>query len=167
MNTSEFNKLAGSVFNARITQASLITKTDFHVKLSSLNRKITQNKTKHLLVENKLTNLENKILYASSRVKKTDYNTKISTLDNIITENRNKLKEIIKSILLLVLGNIMFDGGDGSQAYLIFHPVYKYFKFITNTNYISSWKSNGLSIESIKPFPISDNSLTPLIEYYS
>ena len=61
----------------------------------------------------------------------------------------------------------MFNGGDGSQAYLIFHPVYKYFKFITNTNYISSWKSEGLSYERIKPFPTSDNGLTPLIEYYS
>ena len=64
------------------------------------------------------------------------------------------------------MGNILFDGEDGSQAYLIFQPVYKYFKFITNTNYISSWKSKGLSDESIKPFPTSNTSLTPLIDYY-
>ena len=37
--TSEFNKLAGDVFNARIAQANLITKTDFDTKLSSFNRK--------------------------------------------------------------------------------------------------------------------------------
>ena len=58
-----------------------------------------------------------------------------------------------------------FDGGDGFQAYLIFQPVYKYFKFITNTNYISSWKSKGLSAESIKPPTTSDNSLTPELSY--
>ena len=52
------------------------------------------------------------------------------------------------------------------QAYLIFQPVYKYFKTITNTNYILSWKSKGLSAESIKPFSTSDNSLTPAINYY-
>ena len=52
------------------------------------------------------------------------------------------------------------------QAYLIFQPVYKYFKTITITNYISSRKSTGLSAESIKPFSTSDNSLTPLISYY-
>ena len=46
--------MAASVFNARLAQANLITKTDFDAKLSSLNRKITQNKTKHLLVENEL-----------------------------------------------------------------------------------------------------------------
>ena len=50
IDTPEFNKLAADVFNARLAQANLITKTDFNAKLSSLNRKITQNKTKHLLV---------------------------------------------------------------------------------------------------------------------
>ena len=42
--TSEFNTLADNVFNARLAQANLITKTDFDAKLSSLNKKITQNK---------------------------------------------------------------------------------------------------------------------------
>ena len=60
----------------------------------------------------------------------------------------------------------MFDGGDSFQAYLIFQRVYKYFKTITNTDYILSWKSKGLSTESIKPISTSDNSLTPTINYY-
>ena len=38
---------------------------------------------------------------------------------------------------------------------------------ITNTNYISSWKSKGLSAESIKSPTTSDNSLTPELNYYS
>ena len=53
--TSEFNTLAADVFNARLTQANLITKTDFDAKLSSLNRKITANKTKHFLNDNDLS----------------------------------------------------------------------------------------------------------------
>ena len=52
--TSEFNKLTADAFNASLAQANLITKTDFDAKLWSLNRKITQNKTKHLLGENEL-----------------------------------------------------------------------------------------------------------------
>ena len=56
--TPEFNTMAASVFNARLAQANLITKTDFDAKLSSLNRKITSNKTKHLLVENELKKLK-------------------------------------------------------------------------------------------------------------
>ena len=47
--TSEFNVLAANVFNARLAQANLIAKTDFDAKLSSFNRKITANKTKHFL----------------------------------------------------------------------------------------------------------------------
>ena len=34
------------------------------------------------------------------------------------------------------------------------------------TNYVLSWKSKGLSAESIKPPTTSDNSLTPTINYY-
>ena len=60
----------------------------------------------------------------------------------------------------------MFDSEGGSQAYLIFQPVYRYFKTVTNTDYISSWKSKGLSAECIKPPITSDNSLTPELSYY-
>ena len=58
INTPEFNKLTAENFAERLAQANLITKTDFDVKLSSLNRKITSNKPKHLLVENQLKNLK-------------------------------------------------------------------------------------------------------------
>ena len=53
--TSEFNTLAANVFNARLAQATLITKTDFDAKLSSLNRKITVNKAKFFLNDNDLS----------------------------------------------------------------------------------------------------------------
>ena len=42
----------------------------------------------------------------------------------------------------------------------------RFFKIIANTKYISWWKSKGLSHETIKPYATSDNSLTPLIDYY-
>ena len=37
---------------------------------------------------------------------------------------------------------------------------------ITNTDYISSWKSKGLSAEYIKPPTTADNSLTQALSYY-
>ena len=58
IDTSEFNKLAADIFNARLAQANLITKTGFDAKLPSLNRKTAQNKTKHLLVENEMNKLK-------------------------------------------------------------------------------------------------------------
>ena len=36
---------------------------------------------------------------------------------------------------------------------------------ISNTDYVSSWKSEGLSAESIKPPTTSDNSLAPTLSY--
>ena len=57
---------------------------------------------------------------------------------------------------------------DGTQKYLVFQPIIKYFKVntITITDYVSSSKSKGLSAESIKPPTTSDNSLTPELNYY-
>ena len=43
--------------------------------------------------------------------------------------------------------------------------MYRYFKTIAITKYISSWKSKGLSDESITPPATFDNSLSPSIDY--
>ena len=58
IDTEKFNKLAGGVFNARLAQANLVTETGFDDKLSNLNKKITKNKSDHLLVQNKSKKLE-------------------------------------------------------------------------------------------------------------
>ena len=47
--TSEFNNLVASVFNGRLTQVNLITKTDFDAKLSSLQKFLQKNQNNHLL----------------------------------------------------------------------------------------------------------------------
>ena len=128
IDTSEFSKLATDVFNARIQQANLITNADFDAKLSSLNRKITSNKTKHLLVENKLN--------------------KFKTFDSSYFAGKYHFEE------------------DVTKNYLVFQSIVRYLKLIADTNCILSWKSEGLSAESIKPPTTSDNSLTPELNYY-
>ena len=130
IDTSEFNKFAVDVFNARITQTNLVTKTDFDAKLSGLNRKITKNKTDHLIVKNEL----------------------------------NKLKPFDSSYFI---GKSHFQEDD-VQNYLVFQPLNKYFKVITNANtkYISSWQSKALSDESIKPPATRDYKLNTKENYY-
>ena len=121
--TIEFNILAVDVFNARLAQANLITKTDFDAKLSSLNRKIMSNKSKHLLVENELKKLKSYFLEKSH-----------------------------------------FE--DGKQNYLVFQPMYRYFKQIAgvgNGNYIYYWKSKGLSDERISSIKTPNH---PNLDYY-
>ena len=93
-----------------------------------LTEKITQNKTKHLLVENELN--------------------KLKTFDSGYFIGKSHFEE------------------DGTQSYLVLQPLSKYFKIISSTNYISSWKSKGLSNETIKSPATFDNSLNPKVNYY-
>ena len=75
--------------------------------MSSLNRKITANKSKHLLIKKEL----------------------------------NKLKIFDSSYFI---GKSHFEE-DGTQNYLVFQLLIRYFKLIVNNGYILSWKSKGLS----------------------
>ena len=52
---------------------------------------------------------------------------------------------------------------DGTQNYLVFQPMDKYFKKISNTNQVSEWMSKGLSDEVIKPPATPDNSAAPAL----
>ena len=58
---------------------------------------------------------------------------------------------------------------DSTQNYLVFQPMYRYFKAFSITQYVeyvSEWKSKRLSNESIKAISTSDNSLNPTLSYY-
>ena len=70
----------------------------------------------------------------------------------------NKLKTFDSSYFI---GKSHFEE-DGTQNYLVFQPLNKYFKLITNTLSILSWQSKGLSTETIDP---PTTSLSPLINY--
>ena len=74
----------------------------------------------------------------------------------------NKLKSFDSSYFI---GKSHF-GEDDTQNYLVFQPMHRYFKMITNTDYISSKKSKGLSDERFKPRTTSDDSLNPELNYY-
>ena len=70
----------------------------------------------------------------------------------------NKLKTFDSTYFI---GKSHFEE-DGTQNYLVFQPLNKYFKLITNTLSILSWQSKGLSNENIDP---PTTSLFPSINY--
>ena len=76
-----------------------------------------------------------------------------------------RCKKITTFDLSYFRGKNQFDE-DGTQNYLVFLPIGRYFRLIANKKYISSWKSKRLSGETITPYATSDNSLTPLIDCY-
>ena len=51
---------------------------------------------------------------------------------------------------------------DSTQNYLVYQQMYRYFRLITNTLNILSWKSKGLSDESFDPL---NANVCPLIDY--
>ena len=79
--------------------------------------------------------------------------------ENVLVKNElNKLKTFDSSYFI---GKSHFEE-DGTQNYLVFQPLNKYFKLITNTLSILSWQSKGLSTENIDP---PTTSLSPSINY--
>ena len=102
---------------------------------------------------------------------KADFDNKLSNLNRKITSNKakhvlfeNELKSWKKIDSSYFIGKNYFEE-DSTQNYLVFQLMHRYFK-ITNKKYISSWKSKGLSNETITPCATSDNSLTPLTDLY-
>ena len=111
----------------------MITKTDFDAKLSSLNRKITKNKSKKLLVENKLKKLktfdlsyfigkncfeedgaQNYLVFQPMR----KYLQKISKTNNISEwKSKGLSDEVIKSPYNILAPT---PGYDSKRMYLIF-----------------------------------------------
>ena len=58
---------------------------------------------------------------------------------------------------------------DGTQNYLVFQPMYRYFKRIAgavNGNYIYFWQSKGLSDERINSIKTPNHSFTPNLDNY-
>ena len=86
-----------------------------------------------------------------------------SKTENVLVENElNMLKTFDSSYFI---GKSYFEEDD-TQNSLVFQPINRHFKVITNTDYISSWKPKELSAENIKPPTTSDNSLTAALSYY-
>ena len=102
---------------------------------------------------------------------KTNFDNTVLNLNSKIAANRtkndsidNELKKLKTLDLSYFIGRSHFEE-DGTQNYLVFEPINRYFKLTANTLYISSWKFKRLSAETIKPPSTSDASLTPLIDY--
>ena len=97
--------------------------------INCLNRKITSNKTKDLVIENKFK--------------------KLKAFDSITFHGKSHF------------------GDDGTQNWLVFQLIQKYFKIVSTTdNNISSWKSKGLSAESIKPPTTSNKLPNPPLNFF-
>ena len=156
--------------------SNLVKKTDYNTKTTEIENKFKNRNHDKYITTPKFNTLAagvfNRRLAQANLITKTDFDAKLSSLNRKITQNKskhllvenelNKLKTFDSGYFI---GKSHFEE-DGTQNYLVFQPINRYFKLIANTDYVSSWKSKGLSAESIKPPNTSDNSLTPVLSYY-
>ena len=141
--------------------SNLVKKTDYNTKVIEIENKLNNHNHDKYIDNSEFNKLAadvfNARLAQANLITKTDLDAELSSLNRKITQNKlkhllvenelNKLKTFDPDYFI---GKSHF-GEDGTQNYLVFQPMYRCFKMITNTDYISSWKSKGLSVESIKP----------------
>ena len=170
-------KTALSAVENKIPSISdLVKKTDYDTKITEIEKKLTDHKNGEYIDSSEFntlaTNVFNTRIAQANLITETDFDAKLSSLNRKITKNKsdhllvqnrlNKLKAFDSSYFI---GKNHFEE-DGAQNYLVFPPIYRYFTVITDTDFISSWKSKQLSDESFKPPTTSDNSLTPSLDYH-
>ena len=77
---------------------------------------------------------------------------------------QNELNKLKTYDLSYFTGKNYFEE-DGMQNYLVFQPLFRYCKLnVKNAAAISSWKSKGLSAETIEP--PSTSNIGPILDFY-
>ena len=154
----DISKLATKTVENKIPSVSnLVNKTNYDTKITNIeNRLNNHNHDKYINTSefNKLAaDVFNATLAQANLITKTDFDVKLSRINREIKKNKtenllvknelNKLKTFDSSYFI---GKSHFED-DGTQNYLVFQPINKCSKVITNTDYISSWKSKGVSLK--------------------
>ena len=151
---------------------NLVRKTDYDTKITDIENKLTNHNHDEYIDTSEFntlaTNIFNTRLAQANLITKTDFGAKLSSLNRKITKNKskyllveNELNELKTFDSSYFIGKSHF-GEDGTQNYLVFQPMYRYFRLMTNTSNILSWQSKGLSNESITP---PNTNISPSIDY--
>ena len=110
---------------------------------------------------NKLTaeNFKERLKQANL-VTKTDFDKKLTSFNGKITSDKtkylevqNKLNSLITNDFNFFLGRMCFTGNDGSQNTFVYQPTIDMLEFKKGkgTEYVLSWKSNGIFNSKLKP----------------
>ena len=154
--------------------SNLVKKTDYNTKVTKIENKLNNHNHDQYIDTPEFNKLAADVFNArtarTNLVTKAIFDNTVSSLNSEIAVNKtknvsleNELKKLKTFDSSYFIGKNCFGEG-GTQNYLVFQPISIYFKI--NGKYNLSWKSKGLSDETITTYAISDNSLTTLIDYY-
>ena len=167
------------VENKTPSGSSLVKETNNDTKISELEKKLTDHNYDKYITIPEFNTLAASVCNArvaqASLISKTDFDAKLSSLNRKITGNKtkhllveNELKRLKTFDSSYFKGTSHFEE-DGTQNYLVFQPIYRYFKIVAgvdNGSYIYYWKSKGLSDERINPIKTLNLNITPNLDYY-
>ena len=109
-----------------------------------MNKNVTLNKTKHVLVENELNEQSKKVKAISTK---------------------ELTKDLINKFIILNAAKYLFSGI--FQNYLVFIPAKKYIKYFSGTTQIDSWKSKVTLEENTENITKSDsNFLLTFVDHH-
>ena len=118
--------------------SSLVKKTNYDTKISDLEKKLTDhNHDKYITIPEFNTfaaDVFDVTLAQANLITKTDFDAKLLSLKRTITSNEskhlpveNELKKLKTFDSSYFIGKSHFEE-DGTQNYLVFQPMYRYFK---------------------------------------
>ena len=159
--------------------SSLGKKIDYDTKVSEIEKKITDYNHGKYITTPEFNNLAEGVFTArlaqADLVTKTNFGTKLQDNSKRIASNKtksvlaeNELKKLQKFDSTYFRGKSSFEE-DSAQTYLVFRPMYRYFKRIADVgscNYMYFWKSKGLSDERINSITTSNYSITPELSHH-
>ena len=146
--------------------SSLVKKTDYNTKISDIEKKIIDHDHDKYITTPEFNTMASSTFNArlaaqTDLIRKPEFDAKLKIISDRVTLNNSKhllvedeLKKLEKS-------------DDGTQNYLVFQPMYKYFKTYVkgSTTYVSSWESKGLSNENISSITTSNHDQGPSPAY--
>ena len=160
--------------------SSLVKKTDYNTKISEIVNKVNDRDHYKYITSPEFNTMASDVFNArlaehTDLIRKQEFDFKLKDISNTVTKNKtkhllveNELKKLQKFDAAHFRGKSHFEE-DGAQNYLVFKPMYRYFRGIIgagSVNYISFWKSIGLSDERLNSNTASNYKITPELSYY-
>ena len=170
--TSVFNSKTTEVENKIPAVSSLVKKTDYNTNISDIEKKIIDHNHDQYITTPEFNTMAaddfNARLAAQTDViRKPEFDFKLKGIRERVI--KNKTKHLLQKFNAAYFRGKSHFEEDGTQNYLVFQPMYRYFRKIISVgsgNYIYFWKSIGLSDDRLNSNNASIYKITPELSYY-
>ena len=179
---SKIPSISGVATNSALTPvenkipevSSLVKKTNYNTKISEIENRVNDHNHDKYIATPEFNTLVTNVFKArlaaqTDLIRETEFDFKLKGISDRVNKNKtkyllveNELKKLQKFDATYFRGKSHFEE-DGTQNYIIFQPMYRYFKRIAGVgsgNYIYFWKSKGLCDERL------NHKITPELSFY-